>query len=302
MSEQMTVDELRRVASEWHGGQTSALYAFSSSGTVVDGASLEADRVVSRLEGGYDPGTGDEPAELLREARALATHLQREEWCEQARELGREAGRNAGSWAADGNTSAEHIRKVLTMIEDGDPEADDFLPRKPNLSGEFADDPTPRSVALDIIGEDYEPDDRDALCDAWEDGVRETFMDACVAELRGFLPADDARERPHLNIICREFDGIGDGELLYVDDSRDERTHDCTPDEFDREDGKTAADIAARYINEEVPVCVEPDVMPGTPSWFSGRDDAEEGTEYYVGLEGFSPAERDAIAAAVKGY
>lgn len=35
-------EELRQLAGEWHGGQWSALYAFSSSGTVVPGLATEA--------------------------------------------------------------------------------------------------------------------------------------------------------------------------------------------------------------------------------------------------------------------
>lgn len=31
----ITIEKARRIASEWHGGQTSALYAFSSSGTMT---------------------------------------------------------------------------------------------------------------------------------------------------------------------------------------------------------------------------------------------------------------------------
>lgn len=111
---------------------------------------------------------------------------------EQARELGRQAGRDAGSWAADGNTSAEHIRKVLAMLDVGDPAADEFLPRTPNLSGEYADDVTAHSLASELLGNDQTPEDRDAISDAWEDGVRETFEDACVSTLRGFLPDDAA--------------------------------------------------------------------------------------------------------------
>jgi hypothetical protein len=48
-----------------------------------------------------------------------------------------------------------------------------------------------------------------------------------------------------------------------------------------------------------VPVAVEPDVIPGVPSWFSGRDDAEVGTEWYVGLEGFTTEERAEIGRRV---
>lgn len=110
---------------------------------------------------------------------------------EQARELGRQAGRDAGSWAADGNTPTEHIRKVLAMLDDGDPAAYDFLPRRPNLSGEYADDPTPHSIASGLLGNDQAPEDRDALADAWEDGVSETFEAECERTLRGLLPADD---------------------------------------------------------------------------------------------------------------
>ena len=101
--------------------------------------------------------------------------------------------------------------------------------------------------------------------------------------------------RPQLDVIRRDFDGIGDGELLYVDGSEDHETVDCTPDEYDRDDELTAVDLAARYLSREVAVYVEPDVMPGTPSRYSGRDDAEEGVEWYIGLVGFSPAERAAI-------
>lgn len=113
---------------------------------------------------------------------------------EQARELGREAGRAAGSWAAGGNTSAEHARKVLAMLADGDPASESHLPAYPDLSGEWADAPTPRSLVADIMGEGFEePDDRlvtveSELCSAWEEGVSETFEGTCVAELRTHVP------------------------------------------------------------------------------------------------------------------
>jgi hypothetical protein len=38
--------EARIIASEWHGGQTSALYAFSSSGAFVDGLQYEIEREI----------------------------------------------------------------------------------------------------------------------------------------------------------------------------------------------------------------------------------------------------------------
>lgn len=108
-----------------------------------------------------------------------------------AREIGREHGRNAASWAADGNTTDEHRRNVLRMMDDGDPEAYDYLPRVPNLSGEFADDPTPDSLFGDVVGEndtDMDADDLlDAICGAYEDGVSEVFGDACRRVLASTL-------------------------------------------------------------------------------------------------------------------
>ena len=64
----------------------------------------------------------------------------------EASKLGRDAGQAGGSWAADGNTKQQHITNVLRMLDDGDPEAYDYLPPTPNLSGEWADDPTPAKL------------------------------------------------------------------------------------------------------------------------------------------------------------
>ncbi len=129
----------------------------------------------------------------MTDAPTIPTDAQLEE----VRELGRVAGRNAGSWAADGNTSADHIRRVLAWIGDGDGREDQFLPDTPNLSGEWADAPTERDIFREIVGGDHEDDPgyldaRELLGNAWDEGVSETFMDACVAELRAFLPADDS--------------------------------------------------------------------------------------------------------------
>lgn len=124
-------------------------------------------------------------------------------WTREAYELGKEHGRNAGSWAADGNTTEEHIRSVLRMMADGDPQADDYLPAYPNLSGEWADNPTPRSLFTDITGLDAHAETTrdllyayndcvDELAQAYEAGVSATFYDACESALRGFLPDGDA--------------------------------------------------------------------------------------------------------------
>jgi hypothetical protein len=130
--------------------------------------------------------------------QAHGPELTRErKWETAARELGRETGKAAGSWAADGNTTEDHARRVLELLEAGDPAADELLPARPNLSGEWADAPTPRWLFEHVTGLDAHAEgswNADAyqavlelLCDAWEAGVDETFEDACVAELRGHV-------------------------------------------------------------------------------------------------------------------
>lgn len=92
----------------------------------------------------------------------------------QATKDGRDAGVGAASWAYDGNTPLEWYRKMLKGIEDGDPMILDSV-REPNLSGEYAGDPTPRSLAEDYgIGEGRE-DALDAVCEAWEIAARDCF-------------------------------------------------------------------------------------------------------------------------------
>ena len=105
--------------------------------------------------------------------------------------LGVEHAKNAASWTVDGNTSQEHIRRVLTMLEDGDPAVEAYLPREPNLSGEYANDLTPGILGYQITDLDSDAPgfDRlvDALADAYEAGVSETFQSECERELRNAL-------------------------------------------------------------------------------------------------------------------
>lgn len=117
----------------------------------------------------------------------------------EAFELGAAAGLAAASWVADGNTSEEHIVRVLAMMDDGDPEAYDYLPATPNLSGEWADAPTPRSLFEEITGFDAHAEaswNHDAylavlepICEAWEEGVSSTFETECERILRAMAPA-----------------------------------------------------------------------------------------------------------------
>ena len=105
-----------------------------------------------------------------------------------AYEMGRTHALNAASWIIDGGDSTEHYRRLLEMIEAGDPELYDFLPNSPNLSGEWADDLTPLRLVTEIAGDEIDPDPIiDALAEAFEAGVDETFMDECERLIRSAL-------------------------------------------------------------------------------------------------------------------
>lgn len=113
--------------------------------------------------------------------------------------LGRDVATAAASWTVDGTTPVEHVRRVLAMLDAGDPEADVYLPAQPNLSGEYADDPTPESLAAEILGADYATaadhggedhipaEQVDALADAFERGVEDVFQPECERLLRAAL-------------------------------------------------------------------------------------------------------------------
>jgi hypothetical protein len=75
-------------------------------------------------------------------------------------------------------------------MRNGDPAADDYLPQRPNLSGEWADDLTPARLYERITGKTaglaIGCTPIDALADAYDDGVSETFGLACEAALVEF--------------------------------------------------------------------------------------------------------------------
>ena len=106
-----------------------------------------------------------------------------------ARRMGREDGARAASWTYDGNTSREAAERIVRGLEDGDPEIlDSFCP--PNLSGEYADDPTPHSLARDLGLDDDDPRSEwliDELATAYEEGVSATFWPAVERAYRAIL-------------------------------------------------------------------------------------------------------------------
>ncbi len=115
---------------------------------------------------------------------------QRLGWVEEARLLGVEHAEAAAGWSFDGNSDPAERARVLAMLRDGDPVADDFLPAQPNLSGEWADSLAPGELFELIVGRepasDADGDLVERLADGYEQGVGEAFAPACELALIAF--------------------------------------------------------------------------------------------------------------------
>lgn len=111
-----------------------------------------------------------------------------ERYTAEAYQLGKDAAESAASWATDGNDTDESRRAKLAVVTGEDYRAENLLPPMPDLSGEWADGPTPASLARDITGED-DPDNYtvDTIADAFEAGVSDHFYPAIEAELRKWV-------------------------------------------------------------------------------------------------------------------
>jgi hypothetical protein len=134
----------------------------------------------------------------------MSTKAQRNAWIKSAANMGREAGHAAASWVINGNATDEHYARLLRMIDDGDPRAEEYLPTRPNLSGEWADDLSPIGLYEQITGLDHSEEEDaagmayetligsvvDAIANAWEEGVSETFEIECERLLRAALAPD----------------------------------------------------------------------------------------------------------------
>jgi hypothetical protein len=177
-----TVDEIsaRHIASLWHGGQFSPLYAFASSGSITDGleSEIEADLRNSNA-------SSSDRAQL----RELRDYLRPRMWERAAYQGGRETGAEAAGDAA-GAFAGEVAERVLARFDAQGPQAQEVLQAKPV----WADGQTPRAVFETITGLDAHAEATwnlaayDATCEllrkAWERGVEETFVDELVRELR----------------------------------------------------------------------------------------------------------------------
>lgn len=120
-------------------------------------------------------------------------------WLDAARKHAREAATAAASWTTDGNGDPATYRETLRMLAEGHPEASDRLPAPPNLSGEYADGPTPVELVVELTGglQPYSGDPAlpdwvaDDLCNAWEEEVSEVFETYCELELMRALGIEE---------------------------------------------------------------------------------------------------------------
>jgi hypothetical protein len=175
----------RVTAADWHGGQGSALYAYASTGTVVDGLVTEIRECLDLVErGASDPDT-DAVGEHAR-LTALLAAVQPQAATRKARAIGRQHGENAAAWwnqdalggRATGDTTAIATR-VLQGIEDGDPAVIDALP---DLADAWSEDFTPGDLAEECLWPEPDRDDT-AAHQRWtaaQPAVRQAYEDAFV--------------------------------------------------------------------------------------------------------------------------
>ena len=123
--------------------------------------------------------------------------MPQQDYLEAAYACGKEAAESAASWAIEVGRCDQYLAQtVLDLIDAGDPRVDEYLPARPNLSGEWADDPTPYSLYREITGDDpyIVRGDRqsvealvDAIADEWERGVSDHFEAACQREFEAVV-------------------------------------------------------------------------------------------------------------------
>jgi len=105
-----------------------------------------------------------------------------QELIQQAKLNGASAGRAAASWVFDGNTAPETYIRILRMYDDDDPALYDMV-REPDLSGEYADDPTPASLAKEL-GMDEDDERLNDMCTAWAEEAHISFWEDLIRTIR----------------------------------------------------------------------------------------------------------------------
>lgn len=150
----------------WIDTDTVRLFAYATVAAGWDGSYRVKDAEGGEVSSSRLLPTRDECERWMAESLAELGALFVCPWtilAENARTLGRERGEYAASWL-----TVESVTRARGIL-DGDPEHLDALPR-PDLSGEWADDETPTTLArsLGIDPDEFDPDALSALCDEWQ--------------------------------------------------------------------------------------------------------------------------------------
>jgi hypothetical protein len=109
-----------------------------------------------------------------------------------ADKLGRERGHAAGTWVIDGNTSEDIARAIVKGYEDGEPEVMDMQPAP--LSGEWADDPTVKTVLRDIAdeaGDEIDADSESDLLDIFEMAYSDGYWNEIIRSANAILTSKE---------------------------------------------------------------------------------------------------------------
>lgn len=113
--------------------------------------------------------------------------LTEEQWQEAiafAESEGINAGIAAASWV---DVDESNAQRLLNLMDNGDLQ-DHY--RYPDLSGEYADEPTPRTLREDLqhgIGEYVEDEDMDELCGIWISAASVAFENKLSERARYYL-------------------------------------------------------------------------------------------------------------------
>jgi hypothetical protein len=111
---------------------------------------------------------------------------------------GLDRGANAAGWWIQENgggrdtrgpkETAEWAERMLRGWDDGDPQVYDAMTCPINLSGEWADEPTPDHVA-NLYARPLTGDALDDACSQWENGVSDGWYSVILKHLRDLVAA-----------------------------------------------------------------------------------------------------------------
>lgn len=99
-----------------------------------------------------------------------------------AMRLGEQHGTSAGTWVTA--PDAESARALLAMLADGGPEVEAYIPCPSPLSGEWADDLTPRELLAQCGVPDADGETEAEICEVYEGAFVHALYFQAETELR----------------------------------------------------------------------------------------------------------------------